>query len=254
LAFAAIGLLAGAPVVALAQTPPEEPVTGTPSEDPMLGTPSEQPPPGTSSEETVVVTPPHEAVLVLPAAERVKVSDREGRTNMKTANIRVGGGVEGLGLTLDNRLTSGPLWSAAVGFQPLSWLGLEAGYSGSTHEIDSSFFPVGATGAVAGADFVRNGGQIAMTVNAPLPIVQPYALAGVGVDSYNWRGPDNIGFKDDTSGRVPLGGGVRGAVGPFIGDVRFNYNVLFDQQFARLSTNDQIGSTWDLGAQVGGQF
>ncbi len=216
-----------------------------PTLDPTVQTPAQP------LAEPAATPPPPSSAWIEPAP---RPHSRAAMTDMKAANIRVGGGVEGLGLTLDNRLTTGPLWSAAAGLQPLSWMGVELGYSGSTHEVDSSFFPVGDDGAVAGADFVRNGGQVAVTVNAPLRFIQPYALAGIGIDNYNWRGDSNIGFKDDTSGRVPLGGGVKGSAGPFVADVRFNYNVLFDQQFARLGPNDQIGSTWDLGAQIGGQF
>lgn len=169
-------------------------------------------------------------------------------------SIRVGGGIEGLALTLDDRLTTGPLWTAAVGVRPLRWMGLEAGYSGSTHEVDSDFLPVGDTGAVSGADFVRNGGSLVTTIIAPTPVVQPYGLVGVGFDSYNWRGDSNIAFKDDTSGRVPVGAGLRAGGGAFDADLRFNYNLLFSQQFARLGEADDIGGTWDLGLQVGGKF
>ncbi|MFZ5470711.1 MAG: hypothetical protein ACOZIN_14865 [Myxococcota bacterium] len=183
-----------------------------------------------------------------------KMSGRERKTDMDLLSVRVGGGIEGLSLTLDDRLATGPLWSAAVGVQPLSWLGGELAYSGSVHEVDSDFLPVGDEGATSGADFVRNGGHAAVTANVPLKIAQPYALAGIGFDDYNWRGGDNAAFRDDTAGRVPLGVGVKAERGNFIADLRWNYNILFDQEFARLSSADEIGGTWDLGLQIGGQF
>jgi hypothetical protein len=176
------------------------------------------------------------------------------RTNLDWLNVRVGGGLEGLGGTLNDQLSAGPLWSAAVGVQPLSWMGAELGYSGSTHEVDSTLQPVGDAGATGGADFVRNGGQANVTFNVPTRSVQPYALTGIGFDSYNWRGPASGTFRDDTAGRVPLGVGLKGEAGPFVADLRWNYNLLFDQEFARTGPADDIGGTWDLGLQIGAQF
>jgi hypothetical protein len=190
-------------------------------------------------------------VVIVPMQEQAPVSGREARTGMEAANLRVGGGIEGLSGNLDSALTTGPMWGAALGIQPLSWLGAELSYSGSSHEVDSDFLPVDSDGAVAGADFLRHGGSAALTINAPTYGLQPYALVGVGIDSYSWRGEPSVAFRDDVSGRVPVGAGLRSELGAFVSDLRFNYNMLFDQDFAGVGSN---GSTWDLGLQVGAQF
>lgn len=180
------------------------------------------------------------------AEEKVKPRERIG--------IRVGGGLEGQVMTLAERLATGPMWEAALSVAPFRWMAAEVMYSGSTHEVDSSQPFVGDTGATSGADFVRNGGQVAAIFNAPTPVVQPYALVGIGFDDHNWRGDPSILYRDDTSGRIPLGAGLKTGLGPFAADLRFNYNVLFSQDYARLSEADEIGATFDLGLQLGARF
>jgi hypothetical protein len=155
--------------------------------------------------------------------------------------------------SLHSRLDVGPSWGVAVAAQPLSWMGAEARYSGAVHEL-GRFVRPGPEGNSTGADFVRNGGALAVTFNAPTPLLQPYALAGVGFDRYDLRGPSDATFKDDTSGRVPLGAGVRGGVGAFVADARFHYDVLFSQQFARTGIGDDIGGGYTAMLNLGGRF
>lgn len=166
--------------------------------------------------------------------------------------LKVGGGVEGQTEVLADRMASGPMWSAALSAQPLNFLGIEAAYTGSTHEIDNNLTGAENDGAVNGADFVRNGGQIAATLAIPTPVIQPYAIGGVGIDRYDFRGA-TAGFQDDTAGRAPVGGGIRAAVGPVVADARATYNVLFDQEFIPDVGNTQ-GGTYDVGLHVGARF
>jgi hypothetical protein len=170
-------------------------------------------------------------------------------------HVMAGGGLEGYTGVLDNRLDTGFSWGATAGTQPFTWMGAELQYSGALSEVDSSFFP-GDTGAANGADFVRNGGSFLLTFNAPTPYAQPYALGGIGFDDYNFRGPETPGlvFRDDTSGRIPVGGGVKTRWGALIADVRFQYNLLFSQQFARASDADDIGGDYTGLLQVGARF
>lgn len=166
--------------------------------------------------------------------------------------VRVGGGTEGTSGNLNNTLRWGPQWNAGISAQPLTWMGAELAYNGATHELSNNVAP-GPNHAVNGADFVSNGGQAAVTFNAPTPIVQPYALGGIGFDRWNFRGPDTATFRDDTAGRVPVGGGLKANVGQLSADLRYNYNILFSQQFAR-PAGSGTGGSMDLALQVGGRF
>lgn len=174
-------------------------------------------------------------------------------TQLGYANVRIGGGFEGPTGELSGLLTGGPEWLAGVGIQPLPFLGMEANYTGATAEVDQRIFG-GDQGATSGADFVRNGADVTATVNLPTPLLQPYVLAGLGVDYYNYRGVNSAQFDDDTSGRVPLGGGLKANAGPVLADLRANYNILMSQNFAESTTSDKIGGTYNINLQVGGQF
>lgn len=186
------------------------------------------------------------------APYRTHATGDEGK--LLPASIRVGGGMEGQTGVLRSQLTEGPMWSATAAVQPLSFMGLEATYSGATANVDSDQAGISSGGVVKGADFIRNGGQVAATINAPSRFVQPYVLGGVGVDRYTFRGVNNAQFKDDTAGRVPLGAGIKATSGMFVADLRANYNALFNQDFAVAPGQTKNGGTYDLGLQIGGQF
>lgn len=192
--------------------------------------------------------------------EAIGGSGDEGRGSRKdrglpgVANLKVGGGFETPTAGLRDQLSAGPIWTASAAVQPLTWMGLEGMYSGGTFEVDDSISGADNAGAVSGPDFIRNGGQLAATFNLPTPYVQPYALGGVGIDRVNFRGADNGTFRDDTSGRVPIGAGLRTSAGGFVADLRASYNVLFDQDFARTAETDNPGSSYNVGLQVGAQF
>ncbi|MBX5480281.1 MAG: hypothetical protein IRZ16_00310 [Myxococcaceae bacterium] len=169
--------------------------------------------------------------------------------------VRVGGGMEGVAGALDDRLGIGPHWNATLSAQPLPFMGAEIAYNGATHDVDNNFpGTVGSEGAVGGADFVSNGGQAAVTFNLPTPIVQPYALGGIGFDHFEFRGAETSTFRDDTAGRVPVGGGLKSNMGALSADLRFNYNILFSQNFARSAADPDIGGTYNLALQVGARF
>lgn len=195
-------------------------------------------------EEEEVVTRREARRPITPEEERLKfLEDR--------FQVTAGGGVEGYTGTLADRLNVGPMWGATLGYQPLRWMSAEVGYSGATTNIDEGFAPGLGTD---GADVVRNGGQVAVSFNVPTPIVQPYALAGIGLDRYTVRATETETFKDDTSGRVPLGAGVRAQVGAFAADARFHYDLLFSQQFARATEAEDIGGAYTGLLQVGARF
>jgi hypothetical protein len=206
-------------------------------------------------EPTVEQTQPMEPAVepyVEPVAYTESKADR-ARANIVGGGIMAGGGIEGYSGILNDRLQVGPSWGVTVLAQPLTWMGAELSYSGAVNEVDDTL-TIGGEGAVSGADFARNGGQLAVTFNLPTPYVQPYALGGIGVDRYSFRGTDNVLFRDDTAGRVPVGGGLRTHVGNFIADARFHYDFLLDQDFARADIDDEVGSAYTGMLQIGAKF
>jgi len=202
-------------------------------------------------------------INVMPVTPVEEMTPKEQRRHSAAQDIkrypvgvRVGGGAEGVAADLNKKLTGGPTWNATLSAQPLSWMGAEIAYNGATHEVDNEVAGTNqVTGAVNGADFVSNGGQAALTFNLPTPVIQPYAMGGIGFDRWEYRGADNSLFHDDTAGRVPFGGGLKANSGQLSADLRFNYNVLFSQNFARTAAEtDGPGSSYDLALQVGARF
>jgi len=137
--------------------------------------------------------------------------------------------VEGYTGGLRDEIAPGVAWGASASIKPSKILGFELGYSGAVNELRNSSFDVN------GADVVRNGGQLVATVGLGAAPVQPYVLGGVGLNWYNVRATGS-GLSDDTSGNIPLGGGVRAHIGHFTADARLNYNILFNNNMA-----DQVG-------------
>jgi len=165
--------------------------------------------------------------------------------------VTVGGGLEGQTGELSRQLRPGPAWGAAVALQPLPFMGIEGAYSGATANQDTRVSGGNNQGLANGADIVRNGGQGAVTVLAPTPFIQPYALGGVGFDHYQYRGSAPL-FQDDTAGRVPLGGGLKANVGNFVADARGQYNILFSDQVS--TTAPGRGGTYDVTLNLGARF
>lgn len=194
-------------------------------------------------------------------AVQVQPVERESRRDSLKASsathmpfsLKVGGGIEGQGQALDDVLAPGPLWTASVGVQPLNFLGIELGYTGSAHELDTRLTGENNDGAINGADIVRNGGHAVATIGLPTPVIQPYAVGGVGIDRYDYRAAETAQFQDDTAGRAPIGGGLRAAVGPVTADARATYNVLFEQEFAPQIPNSEA-NTYNVSLNLGARF
>ncbi|MBI3183914.1 MAG: outer membrane beta-barrel protein [Myxococcales bacterium] len=170
------------------------------------------------------------ALLGLPALAQ-EAEERE-RADMRGLTVMVGGGVEGYTGDLSPQLNPGPAWSVTAAFKPTRMVGIELGYSGAVNEIDNGRGEGLGPGATSGADIMRNGGSAVATLGLSPTRVQPYLLAGVGIDRYNVRGGQDEGFSSDTLAHVPLGAGLRTHVGNFTADARFGYSLMFDQDFA----------------------
>lgn len=176
---------------------------------------------------------------------------REKKYDDKGPYALIGGGVEGFTGKLAPNVNPGVTYGAELGFKPFSGLGLELGYNGGLHDLD-----VGPGGTRSGADVVRNAGQAAVIVDVPLGRIQPYALGGIGVNNYNVRTPAfaSNGFRDDTSGYVPTGVGLRFNLSRTItADARATYNIPFSENFAPFDTGAGSGRYQGM-LQLGGQY
>lgn len=146
-------------------------------------------------------------------------------------SVLLGGGIEGYTGSLAPRIAPGPTYGVGIALRPTDIFGLEFDYSGAVHELRTD--RTSGLDVSNGADVVRNGGRALVTLGLTDTIVQPYLLGGVGFDHYDVRGrADQFGYRNDTSGVIPLGGGVHGQMGAFTVDLRGEYVLPFDQQFA----------------------
>jgi hypothetical protein len=153
-----------------------------------------------------------------------KEKDADDKADMRGLTVGLQGGVEGYTGQLAPVIRPGPTYGVTANLRPSKVLGLELAYSGAANEFRTS-------GDTDGADLVRNGGRALVTLGLGAAPVQPYLLGGVGIDRLNVRG-DRAGFRDDTSGSVPVGAGLRTHIGNFTADARLNYNVLFNEDWA----------------------
>ncbi|MFP2907247.1 hypothetical protein ACLESD_19805 [Pyxidicoccus sp. 3LFB2] len=154
--------------------------------------------------------------------------EEENKNDTRGLTLLVGGGVEGYTGELAPQINPGATAGVRAALKPSKILGLELGYSGSLNNLDIG----GEGGAVDGPDLIRNGGQAVVTLGLTATDWHPYVLGGIGINDYNFRGGEVLGYEDDTVGNVPAGVGFRGHVGDFTVDARANYNFLFDKEFA----------------------
>jgi hypothetical protein len=213
-----------------------------PVEDPEVNI---TPPPATESTQPIVVVQQDDPE-----------QDQKERNNRFIDRFKfgVGGGVEGYTGVLNDRVNAGPTWGVNMATQPIRGFGVELGYTGAVNEVNGDL-ATAPDHLTNGADIVRNGGHAAVTFALPTPWIQPYALGGVGIDYYNVRGTNpGIVFQDDTSGRVPLGLGIKGHAGNFSADLRAQYNVLFDQQFAEAVPGENDGGGYSGMLTLGARF
>jgi hypothetical protein len=154
--------------------------------------------------------------------------EEEDRNDTRGLTLLVGGGVEGYTGELAPQINPGATAGVRAALKPSKVLGLELGYSGALNNIDAG----GQEGAVDGPDLIRNGGQAVVTLGLFATDWHPYVLGGIGINDFNFRGGQALGYEDDTVGNVPAGVGFRGHVGDFTVDARANYNFLFDKEFA----------------------
>jgi hypothetical protein len=206
-----------------------------------------------------IATPPPSDFRPTAEAEPIEPLEVEEKDKNDTRGLTllVGGGVEGYTGELAPQINPGATAGVRAALKPSKVLGLELGYSGALNNIDVQ--GGGAEGgAVDGPDLIRNGGQAVVTLGLFATDWHPYVLGGIGINDYNFRGGEALGYSDDTVGNVPAGLGFRGHVGDFTVDARANYNFLFDKEFA--AGADPAGGDFGEGGSyqgtlsVGGTF
>jgi hypothetical protein len=151
-------------------------------------------------------------------------TERQKRTR---GYVLLGGGLDIYTGGLGNSLRNAPALGVTAGVTRKN-LGIEASYTGGIIEGQ-----VGEFGASSGTDAVRNSGQLAVTAGLMNTRVQPFALAGVGMDFYNVREVNQVrGWRDDTVFNIPTGVGVRFNATKSINlDARMTYNFLQGEEF-----------------------
>lgn len=204
-----------------------------------------------------IATPPPQDFT--PSADRaepiepLEVEEKD-KNDTRGLTLLVGGGVEGYTGELAPQINPGATAGVRAAIKPSKILGLELGYSGALNNIDAG----GEGGAVDGPDLIRNGGQAVVTLGLFATDWHPYLLGGIGINDYNFRGGEALGYDDDTVGNVPAGLGFRGHVGDFTVDARANYNFLFDKEFAPGSESSGgdfgEGGSYQGTLSVGGTF
>jgi hypothetical protein len=160
--------------------------------------------------------------------------------------VLFGGGIEDYTGSLGDALELGPEAGFYVGLQVSPLLGLELGYSGALHEVETDL----DSGLRDGADVIRHGGQAAVTLGLPLGALRPYALGGIGFSFTDVR-TESVTFLDDTDGYVPLGAGLQVGAGALFFDVRYTYHILFEEGF---QVDEDGGGRYQVQASVGTRF
>jgi hypothetical protein len=171
----------------------------------------------------------------------------EEKSDMRGLTVLIGGGVEGYTGGLAPEINPGATAGVTAALRPSKTFGLELGYTGAINNLDTD---VGGSGP----DIMRNGAQAALTFGLSAAPVQPYVLGGFGMNWYNVRNGEELGFRDDTSSKVPVGVGLRTHIGSLTADARVNYNILLSDDFHPVSNDDITTGSYNGTLNIGGTF
>jgi len=178
---------------------------------------------------------------------------------LEGVSVLLGGGVEGYTGSLSSRLAVGPAWTFILGLHPTSVFGIELGYQGAFQSLKDAGAGSGTSGR---ADIVRHAGQANVTFAFGAWQVQPFVLAGVGINHYSVSDEAKaVGFSDGTGGYVPVGGGIRFRLQSVVVDLRGSWQLPFSDPLAPGGTGqDTLGldtgnyRRWNASLSIGGTF
>jgi len=183
--------------------------------------------------------------------KEVRIEDKGTRhkkdADMRGLTVLLGAGVEGYTGGLAPEVRPGAAVGVTAAIKPTRVFGLELAYSGAANNLRED-----AGGS--GPDIIRNGGQAALTFGLSSTAVQPYVLGGFGLNRYNVRNGEALGFRDDTNANVPVGAGLRTHIGDFTADARLNYNFLLNNDFATGVASDTWTGRYTGTVNIGGTF
>jgi hypothetical protein len=166
----------------------------------------------------------------------------------------VGGGVtDFLEASARNDTRTGGAWTARLTVGTRSIVAVDASYVGGANAIN------GLGGG--NATLLRNGLEGALRLNAPLvardTLLEPYALAGIGWNSYHLTGTSGASASlspiTDSTLSVPLAAGFTVGYHGFLADLRFTLRPTYGQNVFTGETGSAL-SNWDLGAMLGYEF
>jgi hypothetical protein len=171
----------------------------------------------------------------------------EDKADMRGLTVLIGAGVEGYTGGLAPEINPGAAAGVTAALKPSKTFGFELGYTGAINNLDTD---VGGSGP----DIIRNGAQAAVTFGLNSAAVQPYVLGGFGMNWYNVRNGEELGFRDDTNSKVPVGLGLRTHIGSLTADARVNYNILLSDDFAPVANDDITTGSYNGTLNIGGTF
>ena len=178
---------------------------------------------------------------------------------LEGVSVLLGGGVEGYTGSLSSRLAVGPAWNFILGIHPTSVFGIELAYQGAFQSLKGGDAGSGDSGR---ADIIRHAGQANVTFAFGAWQVQPFVLAGVGINHYSVSDEArDLGFSEGTGGYIPVGGGIRFRVGGAIVDARGSWQLPFsDPLFPGGTGQNTLGldtgsyRRWNATVSIGGRF
>ncbi|HEY0706539.1 MAG TPA: hypothetical protein VGG33_07075 [Polyangia bacterium] len=171
------------------------------------------------------------------------------------ASVAVGGGVGNFFRESIRDITGiSGTWDARLSVGTRSILAGELAYVGGARSIS-------ATGLANDANLINNGAEVALRLNLPIELrsflLEPFALAGVGVSHYYLRNTEAAGAvaKRDNVGTIPVGLGFAFAYKGLVADARATYRPTFnDSELVTAPSGETDLQSWSAGVTVGYEF
>lgn len=201
-------------------------------------------------------TPPDPSQMPAPMGMNTPAPADTGMPRQWTpigAAFLLGGGFEDFTNSNVRGVTSsGGSWNARAIAGTHQYLGAEAAYVGTAHNINT-------LGLASNSSLVSNGLEGALRVNVPVlrgpSLIEPFGFVGLGWQHYNVTNNNSatsdINDKDDIM-TLPVGGGLEFAYKMFMADARFTYRETYYNNLMRTSGGNL--NNWGVGGQVGVGF